>query len=163
MLKQQKHVAYINSEIRLMTSQNMLEVPNGLRDTLQQKLDSLTCAKKFTQLASAMGREFDLDILKLSSGQDDEQLQVLLNELLLAELICIQHKTDGKHYVFKNAMLREAAYDSMPKALKREAHKLIASLLESRKSPANPKNTMPFNEHRNEANQTGKSNVNKHH
>jgi TOMM system kinase/cyclase fusion protein len=141
MLKHKKHISCIDGKISLITPLHMIAVPEGLRDTLQQKLDNLTSAKKFTQLASVMGREFDLDLLKQSSGHNEEQLQLLLNELLQAELICIQHKDDGKHYVFKNLMIREAAYDSMSRSMKREAHKLISYSLENRKRKVDSENT----------------------
>ncbi|WP_340680807.1 TOMM system kinase/cyclase fusion protein [Paraglaciecola sp.] len=144
MLKHKKHISYVDGKISLVTPPHMIEVPEGLRDTLQQKLDNLPCAKKITQLASVMGREFDLDLLKQSSGHNEEQLQGLLNELLQAELIYIQHKDDGKHYLFKNLMLRETAYDSMPQSMKREAHKLISYSLENRKNKISIEDIKPL-------------------
>jgi len=134
MLKYKKQISSVKGEISLVIAQHMIEVPEGLRDTLQQKLDCLTHAKRFTQLASVMGREFDLDLLKQNFSHDDDQWQLLLDELLQAELIYIQQNDDGKHYLFKNAMLREIAYGSMPKSVKREAHKLISNSLERRKN-----------------------------
>ena len=125
MIKHQKHVALINGKLQLTTHPNKLNVPDGLRDTLQQKLDGLISAKKITQLASAIGREFDLETLKLSSGQDENQLRLLLDELIQAELIYVQQREDGQRFVFKNAMYRDAAYNSMPRAIKREVHKLL--------------------------------------
>ena len=132
MLKQKKLVHYLNGQISFVSTDSIDEVPHSLRDSLQQKLDSLMAAKDTAQLASAIGREFDYELLQQATTQDDGKMQADLEDLLRAELIFVQRKVSGDSYIFKHALVRDAAYDSMTPQRRKDSHRTIASSLESR-------------------------------
>jgi TOMM system kinase/cyclase fusion protein len=129
MLKQKNLLHFNNGMFNFISLEKMAEVPGSLRDSLQQKLDALNSAKHIAQLAAAIGREFTYSLLLQSSQEDEAALQVKLEELLNTELIYIQRRVDGDCYIFKHALIRDAAYDSMPSSNRQKAHKQIAQSL----------------------------------
>jgi len=131
MLKHKGLVHRLNGIISFTSPEKLNEVPSSLRDSLQQKLDDLTYAKDLAQLASAIGREFDYKLLAASSNLNEEQLQLSINELLSAELIYIQRKVDSDIYIFKHALVRDAAYESMLPSYTKQIHLQIAETLEN--------------------------------
>jgi predicted ATPase len=73
-----------------------------------------------------LGREFDYELLRQSTGQNEAQLAPMLDELIHAGLIYIKPDQNKKRFVFKHALVRETAYDSMPIALRIQTQKLVA-------------------------------------
>jgi serine/threonine protein kinase len=128
MLKHKKQVFLAGGKIRLRLLHSNYGVPYSLRGILQQQLDILTCGKKIAQLAATIGREFDYELLRQSSGQDEAQLEMMLDELLNTGLIYTKPKLGMKRFVFRYALMRETAYNSMPKSQRQESQKLIARL-----------------------------------
>ncbi|MGH1539461.1 MAG: TOMM system kinase/cyclase fusion protein [Arenicella sp.] len=133
MLEQKQFVQHVNGKIELMSTDRITELPRSLRDSLQQNLDQLNNGKEIAQLASAIGREFSHEFILQSCQRDEAWLQTELNELLQAELIYVQRRTSGDSYIFKHALVRDAAYDSMPLKRKQYAHQQIAESLEQQK------------------------------
>lgn len=133
MLKKNDLVHHLNGKICFVTSENPTSVPNSLRESLQQKLDSLHYSKETAQLAAAIGREFSYQLLMKSSPLDEAKLQTDLEELIQAEIIFVQRKVEGDNYIFKHALVRDAAYESMPILHRRGTHHMIASALEETK------------------------------
>lgn len=129
MLKQKELVHQIEGKIDFVSPDKLDEVPNTLRDSLQQKLDSLVHAKETAQLAATIGREFDYDLLVAVSENNESQVQSDLNELIEAEIIYQQRKVDGDNYIFKHALVRDATYESMAQATQKKAHLIIATAI----------------------------------
>lgn len=132
MLQQKGLVHHLNGVVDFTDPKRLDEIPNTLRDSLQQKLDGLVSAKELVQFAAAIGREFDHQLLLLSANHSEEKVQADLEELIAAELVYIQRKVDGDSYIFKHALVRDAAYESIPAPQKRLIHQKIAESLESR-------------------------------
>lgn len=131
MLKQRQIVQRLNGIIDFSKPEKINELPNNLRDSLQQNLDELVYAKETAQMAATIGREFTYDLLVACSHRSEEQVQSDLNELLESELIYIQRKVDSDSYIYKHALIRDAAYESMPLLRRKDAHRQIAVALES--------------------------------
>lgn len=129
MLKQKNLVQKLNGIIDFISPDKLDQVPLSLRDSLQQKLDTLTYAKETAQLAACIGREFDYGLLVMASNHSEAQVQNNLSELVEAELILQQRKVSGDSYIFKHALVRDAAYDSMIADVKVAAHGQIATAL----------------------------------
>ena len=91
-------------------------------------------AKETAQLAATIGREFDYDLLVASSEQREEQIQIDLEELIQTELVYLQRKVKGDSYLFKHALVRDAAYESMLEPQRHQSHYRIAQSLESEDS-----------------------------
>lgn len=123
-------VAKVDGKIDFIDAEHQALVPLTLRDSLQQKLDRLRQGKDTAQLAATIGREFDYQVLAGASDKSQEQLQLDLNELVATELIYLQRQVGADSYIFKHALVSDAAYDSMSKEAMREAHRSIACSLE---------------------------------
>lgn len=108
------------------------DIPVTLRDLLSARLSRLGPAKGSAQLAAAIGREFDYTLLAEVSLVDEATLQNDLEQMISSGLIYRQRRVQGDSYIFHHALLRDAAYDAMPKNVREEMHARIAHQLESR-------------------------------
>lgn len=129
MLKQKGLVQHINGITDFIDSEKIDQLPTSLRDSLQQKLDSLVYSKETAQLAATIGREFDYKLLVASSSRSEAQLQTDLDELISTDLILQKRRVAGDSYIFKHALVRDAAYESMPVDSVKKLHDKIASAL----------------------------------
>ena len=136
MLQQNKLVHKVNGLIDIKDRNQINQLPNNLRDTLQQKLDSLLTAKETAQIAAIIGRSFDQMLLAQACNYSSAQLQLNLTELLEKQLIIKQRRVDGDNYIFRHALIRDAAYDSIPTKIKQQHHFQLAKLLEQNNAPA---------------------------
>ena len=103
-----------------------LALPGHINTILIARIDRLTQqVKEIVQTAAVVGREFDVQILSqmlrtdvqpLVQQAEQEQIWIALQEL---------------RYLFKHAMLRDAAYEMQLKARLRQLHLLAATAYES--------------------------------
>lgn len=131
MLQQKKLVDKLNGIYDFINPDRLDEVPETLRDSLQQKLDSLVYAKETAQLAATIGREFDYNLLVSASNKAEAQIQSDLKELIDTDLILQQRKVEGDIYLFKHALVRDSAYDSLSRNNAKKCHKSIALAFKS--------------------------------
>jgi TOMM system kinase/cyclase fusion protein len=108
------------------------DLPATLRDSLTERLDRLGTAKEVAQLAAVLGRAFSLELLAAVSGRDEVALQPELRRLVQSELV--QRRGSGKQtrYLFKHALIQDAAYDSLLKRERQALHQRIAETLRDR-------------------------------
>ncbi|MFT5807402.1 MAG: hypothetical protein ACI9LG_001693, partial [Moritella dasanensis] len=130
-LKNQNLIHKVNGIFDFIDHETQSQVPITLRDSLQQRLDGLSFAKDTAQLAATIGRTFDYDLLVATSSKDEAQIQSDLDELIKAELVFQQRKIDGDSYIFKHALVRDAAYESQTHNLLTESHRKLVSILEN--------------------------------
>ena len=104
-------------------------LPTTLQSSLEARLDRLGPAKEVAQLASILGREVDLHLLAGLARLPAEQLAEPLGRLAQAELL---FKTGETSYIFKHALIQEAAYASLLKETRRRHHRSVARLIEER-------------------------------
>ena len=104
-------------------------LPRSLRDVLGSRLDRLGPAKETAQLAAAIGREFDLCLLVEASSRSAESVQADVQALVEADLIVQQLRATGAHYLFRHALIAEAAWESMLPSQRRSAHRALAEAL----------------------------------
>ncbi len=107
------------------------EIPNSLRELLSARLDRLEHAKETAQLAAVIGREFSLQLLTAANGVAAEALQVELDELQRAGLIQHKRGRGDSRYLFKHALIRDAAYESLIERERVRLHAHVARTLES--------------------------------
>ncbi|MBN1203704.1 MAG: TOMM system kinase/cyclase fusion protein [Myxococcaceae bacterium] len=110
---------------------SQLIIPSTLRDSLMARLDRLGPAKEVAQLASALGREFSYEVLKAISQREEAELQRELKALVDADLVHRRRGVRNPTYVFKHALIRDTAYESMLKPMRRQVHALIASTMKA--------------------------------
>ena len=103
-----------------------LEVPATLRDSLTARLDRLGAAKAVAQLASVLGRAFDYPVLRSVCELPEAELEEQLAALNHADIIQQSGVPPRAHYVFKHALIQEAAYDTLLKSVRQQHHRRIA-------------------------------------
>jgi class 3 adenylate cyclase/predicted ATPase len=107
-----------------------LAIPNTLQDSLAARLDRLGGAREIAQIASTIGREFSYEVLAALQAFDELTLQRGLLELVSAELVYQRGFPPDATYVFKHALVRDAAYHSLLKSRRQQLHQRIGRVLE---------------------------------
>jgi class 3 adenylate cyclase/DNA-binding winged helix-turn-helix (wHTH) protein/predicted ATPase len=109
-----------------------LAIPATLHDLLMARLDRLETAKQVVQLGAVVGREFAYEMIRAVSPVDEATLQQALARLVDAELLYQRGLPPQTRYVFKHALLQEAAYQSLLRRTRQQYHRQIAQVLEER-------------------------------
>ncbi|MCP4335627.1 MAG: AAA family ATPase [Gammaproteobacteria bacterium] len=120
----------IGSHYALVGSLPALAIPNTLHDSLMARLDRLGPVKEVAQTAAVIGREFSHGLLEAVSPLAQNELRDALNQLIDAALIFQQGTPPGGRFVFKHALVQDAAYGSLLKSKRRELHGRVAKALE---------------------------------
>jgi class 3 adenylate cyclase len=107
-------------------------IPATLQDSLMARLDQLHAAKEVAQLGAVLGREFPYEMLQAVSPQDEETLQAGLTHLVAAELLYQRGRPPRARYLFKHALIQDAAYASLLRSTRQQMHQQVARLLEER-------------------------------
>ncbi len=106
------------------------EIPETLHDLLAARLGVLAPAHRRTaQLAAAIGREFDFELLRLVAAKPETELESELSTLARAGLVHRRRSLAREAYVFKHSLVRDAAHDSMLAGTRRRVHGEIAAAL----------------------------------
>ena len=109
-----------------------MAIPETLQDSLMARLDQLTTAKEVAQLGAVLGREFAYDMLRAVSSQDEATVQDGLARLVAAELLYQRGRPPRARYMFKHALIQDAAYASLLRSTRQQVHQQVAQLLEAR-------------------------------
>jgi class 3 adenylate cyclase/tetratricopeptide (TPR) repeat protein len=104
-------------------------VPGTLHDSLIARLDRLGAAREVAQVAAVLGREFSYRLLCAVSPLAEPELQTALRQLVDGELVYPRGLPPEATYVFKHALIRDAAYGSMLRSTRRQYHGRIAEIL----------------------------------
>jgi TOMM system kinase/cyclase fusion protein len=106
------------------------EVPTSLRDLLTARVDRVSPrARETAQLAAVLGREFRYELLRAASVQEESELREDLAELGGAGLVYRRRSAVDETYVFKHALVRDTAYESMIRSVRRTVHARVADTL----------------------------------
>ncbi|MDA9427156.1 adenylate/guanylate cyclase domain-containing protein [Bradyrhizobium sp. CCBAU 53380] len=106
-----------------------LAIPTTLRDSLMARLDHLAAVKEIAQLGAAIGREFSYSLLRALTRHDDATLRNGLFQLEQAQLIFRRGEIPDAIYIFKHALIQDAAYESLLKGRRQTIHQNIAEAL----------------------------------
>lgn len=112
-----------------------LAIPSSLHDSLMARLDRLGLVKEVAQIGSAIGREFTYDILKAVTSRPDDRLVAELDQLVEAGLIFRRGGSQQASFVFKHALVQDAAYGTLLRGRRQELHASIAKALEELGGP----------------------------
>ncbi len=117
------------SAYQLIGPLSRLTIPSTLYDSLMARLDRLQPVKEVAQTAACIGRDFDYGLLKAVLPLDDAALQDALERLTNAELIFRRGAPPDSTYIFKHALVRDAAYENLLKNRRQTIHaKLVEAL-----------------------------------
>ncbi|HEX4961420.1 MAG TPA: AAA family ATPase [Thermoanaerobaculia bacterium] len=108
------------------------ELPATLRDSLAERLDRLGMAKEIAQFAAVIGRVFSFELLAAVCSCDEAALQLELRRLVQAELVYRKGFGEQARYLFKHALVQDAAYESLLKRQRQQIHRQIAETLTTR-------------------------------
>ena len=108
-----------------------LAVPASLHASLMARLDRLGPAKEVAQIGAAIGREFSHALLAAVVRQPEADLASALDRLIAAGLLFRQGVPPHVTYLFKHALVQDAAYGTLLREPRRALHARIAESLES--------------------------------
>ncbi|MGH6920202.1 MAG: alpha/beta fold hydrolase [Geminicoccaceae bacterium] len=109
-----------------------LAIPATLHDSLMARLDRLKWVKEVAQSAACIGREFSHELLAAVSSLQDDRLEEALGKLVDSELILSRGMAPAQTYMFRHALVQEAAHASLLRGRRQQLHGKIASTVEER-------------------------------
>jgi predicted ATPase len=110
---------------------SVIAIPASLHASLMTRLDRLGPAKEVAQIGAAMGREFPYALLEAVVRKSEGELQSALNRLVTAGLLFRQGVPPHATYLFKHALVQDAAYGTLLREPRRALHARIAEVLEN--------------------------------
>ncbi len=114
-----------------------LAVPPTLHASLMARLDRIgPVAKEVAQVGAAIGREFSYDLLTTAAKRSEGELRSALKRLIGAGLVFRRGEPPDAKFLFKHALVQDAAYGTLLRGQRREMHARIARVLEERLASA---------------------------
>ena len=108
-----------------------LTVPASLHASLMARLDRLGPAKEVAQIGAAIGRGFSHAVLAAVAPMPNAALASALDRLIAAGLMFRQGAPPHANYLFKHALVQDAAYGTLLREARRALHARIAGTLEN--------------------------------
>jgi class 3 adenylate cyclase/predicted ATPase len=108
-----------------------LAVPASLHASLMARLDRLGPAKEVAQIGAAIGREFSHALLAAVVQKPEAELNSALDRLIQSGLLFRQGLPPHATYLFKHALVQDAAYGTLLREPRRGLHARIADSIES--------------------------------
>jgi class 3 adenylate cyclase len=108
-----------------------LAVPASLHASLMARLDRLGPAREVAQIGAAIGREFSHALLAVVVSKPRAELTAALDRLMAAGLLFRQGVPPHATYLFKHALVQDAAYGTLLREPRRALLARIAETLES--------------------------------
>jgi class 3 adenylate cyclase/predicted ATPase len=108
-----------------------LAVPASLHASLMARLDRLGAAKEVAQIGAAIGREFSHALLAPVLGKPEPELGSALDRLINAGLLFRRGVAPHATYLFKHALVQDAAYGTLLREPRRALHARIVEVIES--------------------------------
>jgi class 3 adenylate cyclase/predicted ATPase len=109
-----------------------LAIPATLHASLIARLDRLgPVAKEVAQIGSVIGREFSYELIQPVAQQPESDLQTALDRLTNAGLLFCRGGLPHSSYLFKHALVQDAAYATLLRARRQQLHAAIAAALEA--------------------------------
>src|SRR4029077_15392775 len=99
--------------------------------SLMSRRDRLGPAKEVAQIGAVIGREFSHALLAAVARKPGPELHSALDRLIAAGLLFRQGGPPHATYLFKHALVQDAAYGTLLRQPRRALHAHIAETLES--------------------------------
>lgn len=106
-------------------------VPATLHDLFLSRLDRMEADREVVQIAATIGREFSFPLLTASCSLPPARLTEELGKLVKAEILFAKGRGADAAYIFKHALLQDAAYRSMLTKKRQAFHQRIGEVLET--------------------------------
>ena len=108
-----------------------LAVPASLHASLMARLDRLGPAKEVAQIGAVIGRQFSHALLAAVMPKAEVELGSALDRLIQSGLLFRQGVPPHATYLFKHALVQDAAYGTLLREPRRALHARIAETFES--------------------------------
>jgi len=118
--------------------QSRLAVPDSLQASLLARLDRLPPAKAVAQIASVLGRGFSHELIHAAAELCGVPAAEGLAQLVAAELVFQRGEAPSSVYMFKHALVQDAAYQSLLRGRRIAIHAAAAEVLERDLATAEP-------------------------
>src|SRR6516162_8990887 len=113
------------------TSAAALSVPATLHASLMARLDRLgPTPKEIAQIGAVLGREFSYELIEPVAQRPERELQAALDQLGDAGLLFCRGNAPHASYLFKHALVQDAAYSTLLRRRRQELHARVAAVLE---------------------------------
>ena len=110
-----------------------LSVPATLHASLMARLDRLgSAAKEVAQVGSILGREFSYELLAAVAQRNEAELNAALDQLVVAGLAFRRGALPNATFLFKHALVQDAAYGTLLRGKRQELHRRAADVLEEK-------------------------------
>lgn len=106
-------------------------IPSSLYASLMARLDRLSPVKEVAQIGAAVGREFSYELIAALSRRTDQQLHDALDQLVSSGLVFRRGQPPQDSYIFKHALVQDAAYGSLLRRPRQDLHARIGNVLEA--------------------------------
>jgi predicted ATPase/class 3 adenylate cyclase len=106
-----------------------LAIPETLHDSLLARIERHPSIKELAQIGAVIGREFAHAHLSALTTLQGEALDAAIRELLRAELVH-ERGPSRPTYVFKHALIQDAAYSTLVIARRQQLHAQCAAILQ---------------------------------
>jgi predicted ATPase len=121
----------VHGHYELTGAVSALAILATLYDSLMARLDRLVTAKAVAQYAAVLGRHFSYAVLHAVTQLDESTLQRELGRLVDAELLYQRGLPPQATYLFKHALIRDIAYESLLRSTRQGYHQRVATVLEA--------------------------------
>jgi predicted ATPase len=131
-LKDLKIIERKDNRYRITKDIKAMTIPAMIQDVIMARVDTLPEGTKgLLQTVSAVGREFNYDLIKRVTGLAEQELLSHLSGLKDSELLYERGIYPQSTYIFKHALTQEVAYDSLLLKRKKEIHEEIGKAIEA--------------------------------
>jgi class 3 adenylate cyclase/predicted ATPase len=108
-----------------------LAIPATLHASLIARLDRLgPTAREIAQIGAVIGREFAHELIQPVAQRSEPDLETALDRLTDAGLLFRRGVPPHASYLFKHALVQDAAYATLLRSRRRQLHAAIAAALE---------------------------------
>jgi predicted ATPase len=108
-----------------------LSIPATLHASLIARLDRLGLnAKEIAQIGAVIGREFGYELIEPLAPRSATELRLGLDRLVEAGLLFCRGVAPQSSYLFKHALVQDAAYGTLLRDRRQELHARVAAALE---------------------------------
>jgi class 3 adenylate cyclase/predicted ATPase len=104
-------------------------IPTTLHASLMSRLDRLASVRLVAQIGAAIGREFPYTLLRAVAPLPEDELQAALIRLVASELVFQRGKPPDAVFLFKHALVQDAAHGSLLRSARQQLHARIAEAL----------------------------------
>jgi tetratricopeptide (TPR) repeat protein len=109
-----------------------MALPSDVRDTILRRATHVSVAcNEVLRIAAVLGRELDVELLRVVADRPDEEVTDALDEAEAAMLVVSVPDAPGR-VRFTHSLVRDALYDDVPPRRRTELHRQVGEALEQR-------------------------------